>query len=137
LMQIEPDRTDLFPEKYFPVSCRSVILSSMTCRADIKFSVLFFMLAMSVSIPLSIGAADPAASPCVKWTQEARFAGFAYNHLIHLTNNCDYTASCRIKTDVNPKEETVLLAPKESKTHLTFRGSPSREFKAEVSCIKN
>ncbi len=90
--------------------------------------------------PLQAAADEPTPpqqATCVKWTSEARFVGFAFNHLVLLTNNCDYAVSCSIKTDVNPKVETVVLKPKESKTHLTFRGSPASVFKPEVLCKKN
>ena len=60
--------------------------------------------------------------------------GVAYNHLVHLDSRCEKSAVCRVKTDVNPKEERVVLAPGEKQTVLTFRGSPAREFKAQVAC---
>ena len=71
---------------------------------------------------------------CVTHKTEARFVGVAYNHLVHFENNCTYSVACDVKTDVNPKTETVNLSPKEKKTHLTYRGSPARVFKATVKC---
>ena len=77
---------------------------------------------------------SPSKADCVSWTAEAKFVGVAYNHLVHLHSQCEKPATCRVKTDVNPKEERVVLTPGEKKTVLTFRGSPAREFKAQVNC---
>ena len=80
--------------------------------------------------------AKQAKLTCVTWKSEARFVGFAFNHLVHLKNGCDHPVSCTVKTDVNPKAETVTLSKGDKKSHLTFRGSPTRKFKAKVDCRK-
>jgi len=72
-------------------------------------------LALVVSTPAVSQEAAPKDNRCVTWKTEARFVGLAYNHLVHLKNSCTYAMSCRVKTDVNPKEETVELGPKEQK----------------------
>lgn len=74
--------------------------------------------------------------PCVAERSDARFVGYAYNHIVYLDNRCAYPIACRISTDVNPTPVTVRLAPKEKKQHLTFRGSPAGIFKASISCKK-
>ena len=74
--------------------------------------------------------------PCVKWKQESRFVGFAYDHLVHLTNGCDHPVRCDVSSDVNPEPTSVTLKKGEKKSVLTFRGSPSRKFKAKVACAK-
>ena len=105
-----------------------------------KMAALLWFAGMLAAFCLLCGmgtarAADaPGNAGCVTWIAEAEFVGVAYNHLVHLHSRCERPAMCRIKTDVNPKEERVLLAPGEKKTHLTFRGSPAREFKANVVC---
>jgi len=78
-------------------------------------------------------ASTPSTS-CATFKTEAAFVGLAYNHLVHIRNACAYAVSCRVKTDVNPKEETVVVPAGGHKTQLTFRGSPAREFKAHVTC---
>lgn len=105
-------------------------------RNFVAASIVWGFFLLSALSPRSFGGegGDAAAGPCVTWRQEARFVGVAYNHLVHLANRCDKAAVCRIKTDVNPQPATVSLAPKEKKTHLTFRGSPARTFKADVVC---
>jgi hypothetical protein len=71
---------------------------------------------------------------CVKWTKVARFADFAYNHLVYLENSCKVEAVCKVSTNVNPSPVMVSIKPKEKKTVLTFRNSPAREFNATVVC---
>ena len=96
------------------------------------------MIALSLFVSTTAVSQEtaPNNNRCVTWKTEAPFVGLAYNHLVHLKNTCTYAVSCRVKTDVNPKEETVLLEPKEHKTQLTFRGSPARTFKATVTCTQ-
>jgi hypothetical protein len=78
--------------------------------------------------------APPPPSKCVDYQTEAYFASVGYDHLVHLTNNCKSAATCSVKTNVNPDAASVRLAPGESRTVVTWRGSPSREFTADVSC---
>jgi hypothetical protein len=84
------------------------------------------------------GAAPPSAAPakldCVAYQTEASYAGVGYDHLVHLTNNCDKPAVCSVSTNVNPEPASVALAPGEKQTLVTWRGSPAREFTADVSC---
>jgi len=78
---------------------------------------------------------SPAAGlSCVRWTHEARYQGFGYNHFVYLKNTCKLRAICEVKTDVNPERIKATLAPKQKKTVITFRGSPARVFSADVSC---
>jgi hypothetical protein len=94
------------------------------------------VLLLGASWPGLAGGQDKgeAKLTCVTWKTEAKFSGFAYNHLVHFHNRCAHAVSCAVKTDINPKTETVSLAKGEKKTVLTFRGSPARKFKAEVKC---
>jgi hypothetical protein len=41
-----------------------------------------------------------------------------------------------VKTDVNPDAATVDLDPGETKSVVTWRGSPARVFKPDVKCSK-
>jgi hypothetical protein len=102
------------------------------------FTFLLLMLAM-IRGGSAMAADDTAPdSPgkdktlaCVIHKAEVRYVGLAYNHLVHFQNNCHYPVTCSVKTDVNPKPEA-----NERKTHLTFRGSPARVFKADVKCSR-
>jgi len=80
-------------------------------------------------------AAQPKKLPeCVSVTAEAAFASVGYDHIVRLKNACKTTLSCSVKTDVNPDPATATLAPGESTSMVTWRGSPAREFKPDVSC---
>ena len=87
----------------------------------------------ALAAPSADGGA-PTAKSCVKWTTEARYRPYGYDHLVHLNNGCDKPARCHVKTNVNPEPAEVRVLPKQSATVVTFQGSPAREFTAEVSC---
>jgi hypothetical protein len=57
-----------------------------------------------------------------------------YDHIVHLANHCDKSATCSVSTDVNPERIVVTVGPKEAVDVLTFRGSPARVFVAKVTC---
>lgn len=97
------------------------------------------LLLSGVVFVLVARAEDAAQGPktCVTWTTEAKFVGYAYNHYVHLDNSCEARFICRVTTDVNPDPITANVEPKSKKTVLTFRGSPSAQFKAEVQCAKD
>jgi hypothetical protein len=73
---------------------------------------------------------------CVEWYQQSRYVS-GYDHLVHLKNLCKVTMVCIITTDTNPDPIETTIKPSEKKTVLTFRGSPSRVFKAKVTCAKS
>jgi len=87
----------------------------------------------STSAPSAPTTADPALS-CVDYRAEARYSGVGYDHLVHVSNQCDGTVKCDVSTNVNPEKIQVVVAAKASQTVLTWRGSPAREFTAAVSC---
>jgi len=101
-----------------------------------KWALLAFPFLLLFCFPAKADDKDTKTpnAGCATWKAESAFVGLAYNHLVHIENKCDHPVSCRVKTDVNPKEETVVVPAKGRKTHLTFRGSPAREFKAVVTC---
>ena len=85
--------------------------------------------------PRDDGEREPPKNPkCVDVSPEARFSGYGYDHIVEIVNNCDKVMSCVLKTDVNPEPTRVSVAVKEKKSVVTFRGSPSREFKSDVQC---
>jgi hypothetical protein len=71
---------------------------------------------------------------CVKVSTQARYSGLGYDHLVDIENTCDKPMSCTVATDVNKEPTTVKVAAKQTETVVTFRGSPAREFNADVSC---
>jgi hypothetical protein len=106
-------------------------------RAAVAVTVAVTLVALFTGAEVSDRAAiGDTRVKCVSWKAEARFVGFAYDHLVHLDNRCPHPASCTVKTDINPDPVTVSLSTGEKKTVLTFRGSPARRFKATVMCEK-
>jgi hypothetical protein len=76
----------------------------------------------------------PKIPKCAHVSSEARYGAYGYDHLVEIENGCDHALQCTVKTDVNPEPSNVAVPAKETRTVVTFRGSPSREFKADVRC---
>lgn len=70
---------------------------------------------------------------CVSHRAEARPTS-GYDHWVHVTNACTRPVSCRVWTNVNPDAVRVEISPQTTSSLLTFRGSPAREFTANVEC---
>jgi len=90
-----------------------------------------------VGSPLEPTQASPTPNQepsCVVYRAEARYSGVGYDHLVHISNQCDRSAACDVSTNVNPDKMHVVVASKSNQTLLTWRGSPAREFKATVTC---
>ena len=77
---------------------------------------------------------EPGKKDCVSVTAEARYGAYGYDHLVTLQSKCEKRMVCSVKTDVAPAPIAVELGPTESKTVMTLRGSPAREFKPDVHC---
>ena len=73
---------------------------------------------------------------CVDVKSEASFASVGYDHIVTLKSACKKHMSCSVKTDVNPDAAIVELDPGETKSVVTWRGSPAREFTPEVTCTE-
>jgi hypothetical protein len=71
---------------------------------------------------------------CVDVSTEASFASVGYDHIVTLKCACKKTMACSVKTNVNPDPASVTLAPGETESVTTWRGSPAREFTADVTC---
>jgi hypothetical protein len=106
----------------------------MTVRAwTLGFVGLFALLPVS---PLSaLDAAKPSkVAGCVDVLAEASFASVGYDHIVTLKSTCKTPMACSVKTDVNPDVASVELEPGESKSVVTWRGSPARVFTPIVDC---
>jgi hypothetical protein len=103
--------------------------------------------AVLVSLGLAVGApealadgadagqrAAPQNPKCIVVTSSARYSGYGYDHIVEIDNSCDRAMSCTVNTDAAPEPTTVKVPAKEKKTVVTLRGSPAREFKADVRC---
>lgn len=81
-------------------------------------------------------ARDPEAPVyCVQAWTEARYRNYGYDHIVHIYNGCAIFATCQVSTNVAPKPIVVRVKPASLIEVLTFRGSPSSEFVARVSCV--
>lgn len=81
------------------------------------------------------GRRDTLQNPkCVAVHPNARYRGYGYDHIVEIDNTCDQAIICIVKTDVVPEPTTVKVPTRERKSVLTMRGSPAREFKADVQC---
>ena len=100
-------------------------------------AVLTSLWTSPIAVPLerSMLAETPRLA-CVGFWTEARFAGLAYNHIVHLANGCDVTASCTVRTNVNPEPQTVTVPPGAWMEVVTFIGSPASAFTADVQCVR-
>ena len=71
---------------------------------------------------------------CLKHRSVARPLGFGFDHQVHLENRCSHRVVCTVTTDINPEPLVEEVEPNQTRVVLTFRGSPSRHFRAEVDC---
>jgi hypothetical protein len=96
-------------------------------------------LLATLACPAAIAAAgegDDAPNPaaCVKVRTEARYVPYGYDHIVELENTCGRAMRCDVASNVNPTPTSVDLATGETKSVLTYRGSPASEFTAQVDC---
>jgi hypothetical protein len=77
---------------------------------------------------------DSPPPSCVTFSTVARFAGLAYNHIVHIANGCNVAQSCTVTTDVNPEPQVATVPPRSTVAVVTFIGSPARTFIASVRC---
>jgi hypothetical protein len=76
----------------------------------------------------------PKDGDCMKVDTEARYGAYGYDHIVHLDNGCKTDMRCEVKTNANPKPTTVEVPRGEKRSVMTYRGSPAREFQADVDC---
>lgn len=77
---------------------------------------------------------DAAKKPCVVVATSAPYVNYGYDHVVTLSAACPKPQRCTVKTNVTPTPVTVELQATETKSVVTFRGSPAREFTADVRC---
>ena len=94
-------------------------------------AALLAVLALAALAPAAFAQKTPA---CVKWWQQTVSTATGYNHVVGIENGCDKPVACAVSTNVAPDPIRVTVAPKEKTELVTFRGSPSYEFKAKVEC---
>jgi hypothetical protein len=76
----------------------------------------------------------PVKEKCAQVHTQAPYRAYGYDHEVVIENTCPKPINCSVKTDVNPEIATVRVAAHATETVVTYRGSPAREFKADVDC---
>jgi len=95
-------------------------------------------IALALVATVSLGAPGAHGTPtpeCLTWRTEARYRNYGYDHLVHIHNGCDVRAACSITTSASPDVIRVSIGAGADVTVVTFVGSPSREFTADVQCV--
>ena len=89
----------------------------------------------NTSTPLRPVDADPTGTlpACVTVATSAPYR-IGYDHVVTIENGCRTEADCTVSTDVSPAPITAVVPPRTSVDVVTWRGSPSRQFRADVTC---
>jgi len=98
------------------------------------FAVLAVLMAAAPLHAEDSKAPSKKPGGCVDVSTEASFASVGYDHIVTLKSGCKKQMTCSVTTNVNPDPATVTLEPGESESVTTWRGSPAREFTANVTC---
>jgi len=99
---------------------------------------------LAIGVALALGA-SPAPNPgalaegdqdltCIVSWPEVLYRNYGYDQLVHLRSRCKFDAFCEVSSDVTPKPVEVVIAPRDQRDVLLFRGSPTRQFTAHVEC---
>jgi hypothetical protein len=105
---------------------------SVTCAV----SAIAPLAQRASSQPLADGEHGPPGKlpKCVTVRTDTPYRGFGFDHVVSIENGCKRPVLCTIVTDINDQPASVRVDPGKTESVTTFRGSPSREFKADVSC---
>ena len=98
------------------------------------FPLLLFALFVAAPAPPNPLAAAKGEARCIAVSTHVRIAYPGYDHVVELRSACEKAARCLVATNVDPQPRAVDVAPGADVEVLMRRGSPAREFTAEVSC---
>jgi hypothetical protein len=94
----------------------------------------YLTLAGLLAVPALGFAQDaPPRPPCVDVSTFVRYS-VGYDHVVRIDNGCDKDVACVVRTNVNPDPIAVDVAAGKTEYVVTYRGSPAREFTADVRC---
>jgi hypothetical protein len=79
-------------------------------------------------------ASAPAVPACIQSQAQSRYLGFAYDHVVLITNRCEKTASCSVTTSSNPDPIHTTVDAHHAREVLTFRANPARTFTYDLRC---
>jgi hypothetical protein len=94
---------------------------------------LTILLGSLLMAPSSTASA-PAVPACIQSQAQSRYLGFAYDHIVLITNRCDKTASCSVTTSSNPEPIHATVDANQAREVLTFRANPARTFTYDLRC---
>jgi hypothetical protein len=97
-------------------------------------AVLITILLGSALVAPSSTASAPAVPACIQSQAQSRYLGFAYDHVVLITNRCDKTASCSVTTSSNPEPIHATVDANQAREVLTFRANPARTFTYDLRC---
>jgi len=100
----------------------------------LSFAIGCLSLSAAALLSVSASAEPPALPACIEVSQEVRYRGIGYDHVVHLASSCTTVASCSVASDVAPDPVQVAVPAGAQVEVVTMRGSPAREFKPRVSC---
>lgn len=87
--------------------------------------------------PAEATAAAPTASPdavCIRAWKEAPYRNYGYDHIVAIHNGCPRAVQCTVTTSVNAHPAPATVAAGRTARVLTFRGAPTRDFRATIRC---
>ncbi len=102
-------------------------------RPRCPVALVTILLGSVLAAPSSIASA-PSVPACVHSQAQSRYLGFAYDHVVLITNRCDKTASCSVTTSSNPDPIHTTVDAHHAREVLTFRANPARTFTYELRC---
>ncbi|MDD9941807.1 MAG: hypothetical protein OXU20_12255 [Myxococcales bacterium] len=76
------------------------------------------------------------AKPCTSHKLSTPYRGVGYDHVVTVENTCNHTERCEIKASSNDRAQQLDVPKKSSRSIVVRRGSPAREFSADVTCKK-
>lgn len=105
------------------------------------------MLVCSIALGLGLAWPEPSAMgrvraptevpECVTVRNASRRAGYGYDHVVYVRNDCSVTVECTVGTHRNPKPEFgLVVAPGEENGVVTGTHAKKRRFKSWVTCTR-
>lgn len=84
-------------------------------------------------------APTPTASPdavCIRAWKEAPYRNYGYDHIVAIHNGCPRAVQCSVTTSVNARPAPATVAAGRTARVLTYRGAPTRDFRATIRCSR-
>lgn len=76
------------------------------------------------------------AKPCTSYKLETPYRGYGYDHTVTIENTCKHTEHCTVKASSNDDVLTLDVPGESTRSLIVRKGSPAREFSADVKCAE-